>query len=178
MISSYVSRKEITRCLAVSKHWRDSTLGSVILRRKFLLGLDPRNEYCSHAREDSRRKVPVLSNKPSLSCRSIHGPHSVILLYSKSNLQTALEIIDITYETLRSVRPSTFLFRPPLDSIHLGCAGHPVGLVLERDGGITFGELFDELAKMRNCAFGGIEGLGMCASFIIRELLRAIQRWS
>ena len=64
MTFSYLSRKELTRSLVVSKHWRSAILGSVVLRRKLLLDLDPRNEYYSYSREGSRM-FTFLSNKQS-----------------------------------------------------------------------------------------------------------------
>lgn len=150
MTFSYLSRKELTRSLVVSKHWRSAILGSVVLRRKLLLDLDPRNEYYSYSREGSRMST-FLSNKQSSQRvnRLIHEPHPVLLPYSRSDLLIDLEIVDTPYEVLRSVHPATFLFHPPLNNIQLYCAGYMVGLVLEREGGVTFGELLEELDKMR-----------------------------
>ena len=114
MTFSYLSRKELTRSLVVSKHWRSAILGSVVLRRKLLLDLDPRNEYYSYSREGSRM-FTFLSNKQSSQRvnRLIHESHPVLLPYSRSDLLIDLEIVDTPCEVLRSVHPATFLFHPP-----------------------------------------------------------------
>lgn len=157
MIFSYVSTKELARSLVVSKHWQSAILSSLILRRKLLLDWDPKIEYLSYRTSASRgdhRQSPDLSNQPSLARinKVIHAPHPVLLPCSKSDLRFDLEITDIPYEVLRGVHPATFLFQPPLNDIQLYYAGYavgPVGLIIKREGGVTFGELIEELDEMR-----------------------------
>lgn len=149
MIFSYVSTKDLICSLPVSKHWQRSILSSIILRRRLLLDWDPRNEYLSYGKHTF-----VLSNKPILTNvnKLIHAPHPVLLPYSKSDLWFDLEITDIPYEVLRSVHPATFLFQPPLNHIQLFYEDYTAGaveLIVKREGGVTFGELLEELDEMR-----------------------------
>ena len=122
MIFSYVSTKELSRSLLVSKHWQSAILSSIILRRKLLLELDPKHEYLSYGTGASKidtRESPDLSHQLTLNRidRLIHEPHPVLLPYSKSDLLFNLEVSDIPHEALRSVHPATFLFQPPLNDV-------------------------------------------------------------
>lgn len=166
MIFSYVSTKELARSLVVSKHWQSAILSSIVLRRKLLLNFDPKHEYLSYGTGASRgdnRQSPDLSNQPTLTRinRLIHEPHSALLSYSKSDLSFDLEITDIPYEALRSVHPATFLFQPPLNDVQLYCEGYkvgPVGTILRREGGVTFGEVLEEIDEMHKLRVWGDGG--------------------
>lgn len=141
MILSYASTKDLTRLLAVSKHWRMSILSSTVLRRKLFLAPESKTEY--HSIE-----LPVILGEESATSRSIHEPHPILLPYTNPTTNTYVEVNEIPKRSFSIVHPATFLFQPPLNNIRVYCPGYGIAKLLTRTGGVTFGDVVKELDKL------------------------------
>lgn len=100
----------------------------------------------------------VLLREPTSSSRSVHAPHPVLQRYTNCTAKTYLEINEIPDKALRTVDPATLLFQRPLNNIHVvSCAGSSAKLVIDCTGCLTFGNLLEELDKMRALRLHGDE---------------------
>jgi len=132
------SAKDLTRSLAVSKHWRSSILRSTTLRRKLFLDPDPRREYLPFR--------PSVFGETATSW-PIHEPHPILQPYS-INAETYgpnLGVNRVPRKSLRTVHPATLLFQPPLNSIEVTCLGCGAVETVVRFSGVTFGQLVELL---------------------------------
>jgi hypothetical protein len=150
--------KDLTRCLAISKHWRQSILSSIMLRRKLFLYPDPKKEYYSI-------QSSVLLREKSATSRSIHELHPILMPYSNPCTRIYLEVNEIPHKSLRTVHPATLLFQPPLDRIQVDCAKHEALIVLTRTDGVTFGDIIKGLDKLCTRRLQD-EGNGHTCSFL------------
>lgn len=142
MILSFTSTKDLTRSLAVSKHWQRSILGSTALRRKLFLDPEPETEYHSIKFSVFHRE------KNDDTSRSIHEPHPLLLPYISPTARTSLQVKEIPTEYFRIIHPETLLFQPPLSRIQVDCARHEALTILTNTHGVTFGDVVEGLDKI------------------------------
>jgi len=155
MILLYLSTKDLTRALTVSKYWQKSILGSVTLKRILFLEAAPKKEFLRMVLDEDRNWVSSLLDKPEKNCKVITEPHPMLAPYINRYEPTGtyLSIAAVPCDTLRTVHPSAFLFQPPLKNIemaylklsahceHWGRGRYP--------GGATFGDLLKKVDALR-----------------------------
>lgn len=168
MTLSHLSTKDLTRCLTISKYWKDSILGSLVLRRKLFLEPVPDKEweYLEYADEEEDWDLTCLwippAYAPSLvraptkrGCSlTIVEPHPIILPKINNVTPTYVESDHMPCDRLRTVPPETFLFQPPgFEELTVEYKwGHPRYKRLsyiESARGVTFGDILKSLDELR-----------------------------
>jgi len=160
MILSFASTKDLTRSLAVSKHWQRSILGSTALRRKLFLDPEPKTEYFSIKFSVFHRE------KNDDTSRSIHEPHPLLLPYISPTARTCLQVNEIPTESLRTIHPETLLFQPPLNRIQVDCSRHEALTILTNIHGVTFSDVVEGLDKMCTRRLHGDGEIGHTCSML------------
>jgi hypothetical protein len=157
MILAYLSIKDLTRSLAVSKHWYATILGSLALRR--ILFLEPdhiRSEYLHVAwgtRECRATLIREARDEHSLTIVEAHPVLKIISDDPRRIVRSSVHTDRILCSSLQAVHPSTLLFQPPGETVYATLIPGQMGrgrksylrrFVVERTGGVTFGALLTE----------------------------------
>jgi hypothetical protein len=158
MILAYLSIKDLTRSLAVSKHWYATILGSLALRR--ILFLEPdhiRSEYLHVAwgtRECRATLIREARDEHSLTIVEAHPVLKIISDDPRRIVRSSVHTDRILCSSLQAVHPSTLLFQPPGETVYATLIPGQMGrgrksylrrFVVERTGGVTFGALLTEM---------------------------------
>lgn len=109
--------KDLARCLAVSKHWHSTILGSYVLRRTLFLEPSPTREYIKSVSQNGQRPVYALLREPVKGSFAIIEPHPAILPLTESHEVWVKETRWIFCDLLRNVRPATLVFQPPIEKV-------------------------------------------------------------
>ena len=80
----HLSINDLARCLAVSRHWHRSILGSIVLRRTLFLEPSPTREYIKSVAQHGSKQVYTLLSSPVKGNLAIVEPHPAILPLTES----------------------------------------------------------------------------------------------
>lgn len=153
MTLSHLSTKDLTHCLAVSKHWHTSILNSLILRRTLFLESSPTREYVKPIAQDGNKRSYALLKKPVKGSLSIVEPHPAILPLTESHEVWVKETRWMYCDALRNIRPETLIFQPPIAKVIVWQRREDSTRILihevVRSEGVTFGALLDAIRVKR-----------------------------
>lgn len=164
MILSHLSIRDLTRCLTVSKHWRDMILDPRSKELRRILFLEPAQKakhHLEYTNADPRYyqdnfsplHQPTIVREPNQNSRPILEVHPILLPGSDLACKTFVRTGFTHLRLIQSVPPETYLFQPPLEEVGIICRSsrcrikHSCRRRLRCAGGVTFGALFERLDK-------------------------------
>lgn len=100
-----LSINDLTSCLAVSKHWHTTILGSQVLRRTLFLDPSPTREYIKSITQNGQRPLYALLREPLKGSFAFIDPYPAILPLTESHKVWVKETRWIDCDLLRNVRP-------------------------------------------------------------------------
>lgn len=157
MILSLFPIDSLTRALPVSKHWNSAILNSPQLRRILFLEPAPAKIHLEWKTDVDARWYeekefagrayhPVIVSQASQSSKVVVVAHPI--LQPRGHLFTSLETHWVDCKRYKMVPRLTLLFQPPLAKVLLQMRGGD-DITIERREGVTFGDIYGELHKLK-----------------------------
>lgn len=157
MILSLLPINSLTRALPVSKHWNSAILNSPQLRRTLFLEPAPAKIHLEwktdvDARWYEEEEFACRAYHPVIVSQASQGSKVVVvahpILQPRGHLFTSLETHWVDCKSYRMVPRPTLLFQPPLAKVLLQMRGGD-DITIERREGVTFGDIYRELDKLK-----------------------------
>jgi len=158
MILSYLSTKDLTSSLAVSKNWHQSSHSTIALRRMLFIEPAPKDEhiYYDPVYSGGWISIPKVLREPNEHCVTIIEPHPVLQPHCEDVNGPFYCCVNIGWmdcNRLRAVHPSTLLFQPPLEKVtvsYLTVDSLWTDRASQKTGGVTFGALLRTFDSLRD----------------------------